>query len=202
MPILRDGRIMIVGKEFPTKEDDGKICCAVSSDDGATWDVIGTLPLGESTTYMNFHEPSVIELPGGRLLAQIRYQHCDKNRTHEKLTVFQSVSDDGGHTWSTMKPLHVCGTPPHLLRHSSGVLVSTYGRREKPYGLMAMFSRDNGETWKTEYQLDVNPHSADLGYPASVELDDGSILTVWYEKSEAGKPCGLSRLVWRIPDDI
>ena len=97
-----------------------------------------------------------------------------------------------------MQPLHVCGSPPHLLLHSSGVLVSTYGRREKPFGLMAMFSRDMGQTWDTEYQLDVNPHSADLGYPASTELPDGSILTVWYEQSQAGKPCGLSWLKWKI----
>ena len=195
---LRDGRIMIVGKEYPEKEGDGRICCAVSSDEGAAWDVIGVLPLPESATYANLHEPDVVELPDGRLLAQIRYQHCPKNHSQEGFTIFQSVSDDGGKTWSTMQPLHVCGSPPHLLLHSSGVLVSTYGRREKPFGLMAMFSRDMGKTWETEYQLDVNPHSGDLGYPASVELPDGSILTVWYEQSQAGKPCGLSWLKWKI----
>ncbi len=43
-----------------------------------------------------------------------------------------------------------------------------------------MFSADNGETWDTDHVLFDQGVDDDLGYPASVELCDGTILTVFY----------------------
>jgi hypothetical protein len=65
--------------------------------------------------------------------------------------------------------------------HSSGVLISTYGYRERPFGVKVMFSTDMGKTWEVndEYLYDADI-SADVGYPESIELEDGSIITVFY----------------------
>ena len=59
----------------------------------------------------------------------------------------QTDSVDGGKTWSIPKPLGFHGSPPHLLRHSSGVLVCVYGYRQPGYGQRAMLSRDDGAMW-------------------------------------------------------
>ena len=40
-------------------------------------------------------------------------------------------------------------------------------------------------TWSAPMILTSNEHSWDLGYPSTVELKDGSLLTVWYEKTAA-----------------
>jgi hypothetical protein len=98
----------------------------------------------------------------------------------------------------------VCGAPPHLIRHSSGALISVYGRRDKPYGESAMVSLDSGETWITEIILRDDTKHADLGFPSSVELPDGSIYTVYYQFNERGgildKKASIMATKWRIGD--
>ena len=132
-------------------------------------------------------EPYAIELDDGRILAHIRIF----NRIHDErniLTIYQSISSDGGKSWSKPEMLldKRGGAPAHIIKHSSGALISTYGRRIPPYGIRAMISFDNGKSWDTDldiYSLSEDyPFAADLGYPASVELSDGSILTVFYSR--------------------
>ena len=42
--------------------------------------------------------------------------------------------------------------------------------------------------------------SADLGYPSSVELEDGSILTVFYGHPEPGASAELMQIVWKVDE--
>ena len=92
------------------------------------------------------------------------------------------------------------GSPPHLLRHSSGAIVCVYGRREEPFGERAMVSWDEGESWDTEYVLHNDGICVDLGYPASVELSDGSILTVYYQKVGEDRDTSILYSVWELPE--
>ena len=82
------------------------------------------------------------------------------------------------------------------MKHSSGMLICTYGYREKPYGIKAMFSFDNGKTWDYGHDIYVNNFSDDLGYPSSVELDDGSILTVFYAHPGENEPAMIMQQKW------
>lgn len=46
----------------------------------------------------------------------------------------------------------------------------------------ACVSYDNGESWTEDYCInDEIDGQLDMGYPASVELSDGAILTVYYQ---------------------
>ena len=45
------------------------------------------------------------------------------------------------------------GAPPLVLKLKSGKLLCTYGRRKLPFGIMAMFSSDNGKTWEKDIRL-------------------------------------------------
>ena len=40
----------------------------------------------------------------------------------------------------------------------------------------------------------------DLGYPSTVELDDGTLLTVWYEKMKDSKLAVLRQARWKLPE--
>ena len=40
----------------------------------------------------------------------------------------------------------------------------------------------------------------DLGYPSSAELDDGSILTVYYQKVASADKCSLLWTRWKLPE--
>jgi len=61
-----------------------------------------------------------------------------------------------------------------------------------------MFSFDNGETWDTDYEICTLSHSSDLGYPMSIELEDKSVLTVFYAHTKAEGPAEILQQKWRF----
>lgn len=89
------------------------------------------------------------------------------------------------------------GSPAHLMLHSNGTLVSVYGHRDVPYGIKAMFSKDGGETWDIDSIILGDEVSSDLGYPASVELKNGDILTVFYSKGNSGEAV-IKQVIWNF----
>lgn len=192
--VMRDGRLIYLGKLFPEGMDRpfGIVSCAESRD-GLHWDVLGEVPLPENVTNGQFHEPHVIELNDGALLCLIRYHYPNGD-----LGIYKSVSRDGGRTWSTPEDMDIHGSPPHLLRHSSGAIVLTYGWRHAPYGQRARISRDDGATWSDEIILRDDGPDGDLGYPCSVELPSGDILTVYYQKRPGESLCSILWTQWRI----
>lgn len=192
--VMRDGRLIYLGKLFPEGMDRpfGIVSCAESRD-GLHWDVLGEVPLPENVTNGQFHEPHVIELNDGALLCLIRYHYPNGD-----LGIYKSVSRDGGRTWSTPEDMDIHGSPPHLLRHSSGAIVLTYGWRHAPYGQRARISRDDGATWSDEIILRDDGPDGDLGYPCSVELPNGDILTVYYQKRPGESLCSILWTQWRI----
>ncbi len=177
----RDGSLLYFGRVLNNigpddfGGDNAEICAYESRDEGKTWDLLGRVPLDPA--WRDPCEPHVLELENGRLLGMIRVEDPDV-----QLTNFITFSDDGGRTWTMPKPLGTNGAPPHLLRHSSGAVVLTYGRRTAPFGQRALVSRDNGETWEDEYVIRDDAENGDLGYPSTAELPDGSLLTVYYQK--------------------
>ena len=143
-------------------------------------------------------EPHVIELDTGVLLCHIRVQ--TPRGTRRTFTVYQSESHDGGATWSDPRKLlpDMGGAPAHIIRHSSGALISVYGYRSYPFGIKAMFSYDGGKSWDTDHDIYTNEASWDLGYPSTVELNDGSLLTVFYAKASEDAPAVIMQQKWRF----
>ena len=74
----------------------------------------------------------------------------------------------------------------------------SYGHRRKPYGNQARLSADNGQTWSEPMTISGDGSGGDLGYPSTVELSDGSLLTVWYEALKKGQNALLRQARWRI----
>ncbi|OGV71029.1 MAG: hypothetical protein A3K19_03115 [Lentisphaerae bacterium RIFOXYB12_FULL_65_16] len=96
--------------------------------------------------------------------------------------MWQAFSEDGGTTWRTVKTA-IKGHPPSgLIRLQDGRLLLTYGYRHVPFGIRAVLSDDDGRTWRTDQVqvLRTDGDNFDLGYPHSVQLRDGMIVTVYY----------------------
>ena len=201
--VLKNGDLLYLGRGFGrigVREREAGIMACRSGDDGRTWEQLGAVPLCQGCDNTNLHEPHVVELPSGKLLGMIRYQHGrDARRTHLHFSLFQTESDDGGATWSPARPLDIAGSPPHLLLHSAGTLVCVYGCRLEPYGQRVMISADEGRTWDHDWILRDDGPDSDLGYPGSTELPDGSILTVYYQKVAPGENCAILWSRWRLP---
>ena len=192
---LKDGRILYVGKIFAPSGVASPIACAVL-DENENFNILSYVPEGadEYGECLNC-EPHAIELDDGSILVAIRAQ---RYRGNNLFTVFLTKSTDGCKTFS--KPQMVIGresgSPPHLMIHSSGTIVMTYARRKDNYGIRAIVSKDNGNTWSDEIVLTDDASGGDLGYPSTIERNDHSLITVWYERDEIGSP--IKQLIWDL----
>ncbi|MDZ4289776.1 MAG: sialidase family protein, partial [Prosthecobacter sp.] len=181
-----------VGKELWT--DKKRIGVSESTDDGLTWRWLAEIPTREGDDVTNdYHELHAVQAKDGRIVAHIR--HHGKVNTKETL---QTESEDGGKTWSVPHPIGVWGYPSHLLRLRDGALLMSYGHRRKPIGNQARISRDAGRTWSAPVIISGDGASGDLGYPSTVELSDGSFLTVWYEKPKDSDNAVLRQAHWSL----
>jgi hypothetical protein len=159
-----------------------------SADDGRTW--ASPVKIGEG-----INECAPLHLGDGRWLAAIR--------TNSPADLRLFTSDDDGVTWSDRGPVTQPNQhPAHLLRLSDGRVLLTYGnRREECPGVEAIISADEGETWGEPVRLVALP-MVDLGYPSSVRLPDGHILTAYYAQKGPGyEGYHMGVVVWRLPED-
>lgn len=190
---LADGRLLYAGKRLWTT--DKKIGVAESTDDGLTWRWLAGIPSRpEDTPTKGYHELHAVEAANGTIVVQIR-NHNPRNQGE----TLQTESRDGGHTWSEPHAIGVWGLPSHLLRLRDGRLLMTYGHRRPPFGNQARLSLDHGATWSEPLIVSEDGIGGDLGYPSTVELADGSLLTVWYEKMREPAKAVLRQARWQLP---
>ena len=202
--LLKDGSILWVGYDFsiaivhtPTTMDREFICAYKILPDGST-ELVGKIEnvYDDDGEVFFFCEPHACVLNDGTIICHIRAE----KKCGAKFTVFQSESKDGGKTWT--KPHQILsrwgGSPPHIMQHSSGALISTYGYRKSPTAIKAAFSFDNGKTWDTDHVLYLNGLNDDLGYPSTVEREDGSLLTVFYAHAEKDGPAVIMQQCWKF----
>ncbi|MBL9214009.1 MAG: exo-alpha-sialidase [Opitutaceae bacterium] len=140
-----------------------------SRDGGRTW--------GDASVIARDHnEVCAIRLADGRLMAAIR--HSDRGGRLDA-----TFSSDGGRTWSPPAPLtRNRQHPADLLALRNGDILLSYGERNKPYGVQAVVSRDQGATWDFghRYLLAADGDHGDLGYAVTVERADGKLVTIYY----------------------
>lgn len=190
---LTDGRLLYAGKELWQGEHRVGVC--ESSDDGQTWRWLAAIPTREGDNHQSYHELHAVETDDSRIVVQIR--NHNKQNAGETL---QCESSDGGKTWSVPHSIGVWGLPSHLLRLKDDRLLMTYGHRRKPYGNQARVSTDHGRTWSEPLIVSGDGAGGDLGYPSTVQLDDGRLVSVWYEAMK-GRPAAVLRQArWSLKD--
>lgn len=202
--LLRDGRVMLVGRVMDTYRDTiGDTVMVSFSRDGKNFDdpIPLELPMDGMDPRAFYCEPHCLELEDGTILIHYRLQYHRAGEDSKYFTIYQSVSTDGGKTFSPAAPLNIpeedlCGSPPHLLQMKDGTVVLTYGYRLAPYGQRARISRDSGKTWSAEMILRDDGISWDLGYPATVELESGNLLSIYYQIPQGKKNRAILATEW------
>ena len=179
----RDGRLLYAGKAYP--EEAGEIGICESLDDGLTWHWLAKIPGRTTDKVENYHELHAVQATNGNLIAHIR----NHNQLNAQETL-QSESSDGGKSWSVPHVIGVWGFPSHLLRLRDGRLLMSYGYRRSPRGNQIRLSGDNAKTWSAPLTLN-DDGTGDLGYPSTVELSNGQLLTLWYEVTKPASPAIL-----------
>jgi hypothetical protein len=188
---LADGRLLYAGKELWREPNRVGVC--QSEDDGQTWKWLADIPTRDGDSHRDYHELHATETANGQLIVHIR----NHNRKHERETL-QCESSDGGTTWSQPRSIGVWGLPSHLLRLQDDRLLMSYGHRRQPLGNQARLSEDGGRTWSQPISISSDATSSDLGYPSTVQLSDGSLLTLWYEKMAESAKAQLRQAHWEL----
>lgn len=164
-----------------------------SRDNGKTWS--DPVLIGE-----HYNETGLLALPDGHVLAALR------SETGGHIAI--AASRDGGRTWSASTQLtRDKEHPGDLIRLKNGNILLTYGERNKPFGVEAIISRDQGKTWDKTSQtmLADDAASTDCGYPSSVQLPNGKIVTIYYQVDDphnAPASAKAKAIVWSIPNGL
>ncbi|HCN77224.1 MAG TPA: hypothetical protein DIT13_08540, partial [Verrucomicrobiales bacterium] len=178
----------LVAGTYAFSRPKGNIYAVRSRDGGRTWTHFA--PIAQDRHV----EAAMVHLGGGRwLAASRRFEFLD-------LEIF--ASEDDAFSWKPVALLEVNPvSSAHLLRLRDGRLLMSYGHRRPPFGNQARISADHGRTWSEAMIISGDGAGGDLGYPSTVELADGSLLTVWYEKLKESPHAALRQARWRIKPD-
>ncbi len=97
------------------------------------------------------------------------------------------ASNDRGRSWAHASRLSLPGQHPgHLLKLQDGRILLTYGSRIPAMcGIQARLSEDNGGRWSDPFVLLNGVNTPEVGYPATAQLEDGRLVTVYYTGSAA-----------------
>ncbi len=168
----------LYGSEEPEWADDSQappgarrwVGIVRSRDNGRTWSDFSYL-----STTGDHNETALLALSDDHIIAAAR------NYSNRSIEIMHS--QDGGYTWSdgqevTEHQQH----PADLIRLQSGNILLSFGNRREPRGVGAMLSRDGGRSFDYEGRamLEWRAVSGDCGYPSSAQLDDGTIVTMYY----------------------
>lgn len=155
-----------------------------SADDGLTWPADSEVKLAAAPG-VSFVEPALVSLGNGRVFAMIRTEGGER-------AAYEASSTDGGRTWSAPQKTTRVAQASDLLRVVDGekeFLVHTFGDLSGRFGdsrptvlEIVRFREFPRARWSGEPRLLHQGHCfSDEGYPSSVPLRDGRILTVYYD---------------------
>ena len=187
-------------------------------ENGFVWSeaiVIATDKEQNEKTGWDFQEPYGIYNDDGVLIVVMR----------SNKGLYQCELQPGATKFSEWRLIaYVQETPAHMIQHSSGVMIMTYGYRgiyidpitgktvsyternkDTTLGIRVRLSYDGGLTWTQEIILSdgfkpaTNDNTSDWGYTSSAELSDGRIITVFYQRTGSETKASIHQIIWDLP---
>ncbi len=192
-----DGSLLVFGSTgtyYPASEPDAAAPTAWrlrSLDGGQTWTERVEVKPWDSKQPM-FSEVYVLPLSETNLLATVRVSGdfiVDEQRPPRGIPtpggdesgdfMVLMESQDTGLTWT--QPRRLLGYSEvhgHFLKLADGRILCTYASYHLPFGVFAILSDDNGQTWDYAHPIQLaNSLSMYTGWPTSLQMPDGTILT-------------------------
>ena len=193
--MVEDGKKIIIPGYFGnalnwqsmSKTPKTKVVLYESSDGGKTWIPNEVKAEIDEKTWLQ--EPALLKVTDKRWILQVRT--AVGASPSNKGDLVQSVSEDGGKTWSPYKSLGFVAHAPELLKLENGVIVSSFrwldweGSKATREAVSMVYSLDGGETWSDVIEI-LDCGAVECGYPGMIELPDNKILIVYYTPGGKG----------------
>lgn len=193
--IVEDGEKIIIPGYFGnalnwqdmSKTPKTRVVLFESQDGGATWTPNEVKAEIDEKTWLQ--EPALLKVTDKRWLLHVRTGVGSS--PSNKGDLVQSISEDGGKTWSPYKSLGFVAHAPELLKLENGVLISSFrwldweGIKATREAVSMVYSLDGGETWSDVIEI-LDCGAVECGYPGMVELPDNKILVVYYTPGGSG----------------
>ncbi len=180
---------------------EGWPCCIRTQDGGLTWQFVGWI--GEQPGEGGYSiMPSTLRISPNSLLSMIRRRGIIDG--DKQWWIEGYLSPDNGRNWYLLAEptINNHGNPPHMIYLNDERIALTYGYRESPYGIRAVFSKDQGKTWSDEIILRSGGGGWDLGYPRTVQRTDGKCVTVYYFNDNSRKERYIAFTIWEPPKPV
>ena len=134
-----------------------------SIDAGKTWS--DPIPIGRGSGVRLDAETDFVLLRDATLYAALR---------GDRVNMHYATSADFGLTWSSVKDIGFKAHCPHFTRLSNGAIILAHRLPQTSIHI----SHDEAKSWEGPYQIDDKIGA----YPSTVELEDHSVLIVYYEE--------------------
>lgn len=197
--LANDGSVLFFGGG-----DGGIIQLHQSRDGGKTWKYRATIPTPRMPDGYHFTEAYGVQLDDGSYVVGIRCADLslEEGDSHS-LRTYISYSKDGYNFTEAVMIEGTIGATPHFLELSNGALLLTYqyrgGRQgDDALGIRARVSYDCGKTWDEEIILSELDYVGDLGYPSTVELSDGTLITAYYQQASRNEHPSFLYTKWKL----
>ena len=152
-----------------------------------------------------------IELRDGTVLWLGRTFSCENGRMENDAVKAYRVNTENGEMdyVGEIENIEIEGSKalscePYAIELDDGTILAHIRVQCYPIHVFTLYqskSTDGGKTWSESKDIYVNDVSLDLGYPSTVELADGSLLTVFYAHLGADGPAVILQQKWRIEND-
>jgi len=148
-----------------------------STDQGKSWS-----RYAECSSGGQFNETALVRLPSGKILAAMRSRRGSR--------VWLTESGDDGNTWSEPKQITPdLVHPADMVLLPDGRVLMAVGYRVEPYGVAGLAGDAQGNfDWEQRFTLVNDAISRDCGYPSSVVLKDGRVMTLYYATRSKDHP--------------
>lgn len=175
---------------------EGRVCAALVTDGGRSFERRGWVDEAPEGWHIM---PSSLR-HGDEVLTAVRAAD-GQPKTDRRHWIDLHRSSDGGISWhpvaTAVSDTGVGGNPPALLRLADQRLLIVYGHRDIPFGLRCVTSDDDGRSWSEPVVLTDDIAMRDMGYPRAVQLDDGSVLAVYYANRGDETDRWIEAVRWR-----
>lgn len=124
-------------------------------------------------------EPFVLPIGENQFLMHIR---TGKNTPFAQGNMLQTISIDGGLSWSALRNLNIVGHAPYLHQLYNGYIISAFrlvDYTEMKEKTAYIYSQDKGQTW-SEPVIVEDCGNGECGYPSIIDLDEQHFLMVYY----------------------